>query len=159
MKTPDEIKKALECCFHDSEQCADCPYYPVSCDRELVRDAREYIRQLEADKQQLEGMLTHMNQLRDAAAGRALNMEERVHQLEVDNSQLLNYIRLLQAERDAAVKDMYEAQSIVCLICKNHYQPDPAVKKYGCKEFGEFYPEEGAIVCGKFEWRGVQKEE
>ena len=47
MKTPDEIKKALECCFYDSAQCGECPYYPVSCDRELVRDAREYIRQLE----------------------------------------------------------------------------------------------------------------
>ena len=46
MKKPDEIKKALECCFM-SAQCGDCPYYPVSCDRELVRDAREYIRQLE----------------------------------------------------------------------------------------------------------------
>lgn len=68
-------------------------------------------------------------------------------------------IRQLEAERDAAIHDMHEAQSIVCLICKNHYQPDPAVKKYGCKEFGEFYPEDGAIVCGKFEWRGVQKEE
>ena len=50
MKTPDEIKKALECCFFDSERCADCPYYPVSCDVELVRDAREYIRQLESER-------------------------------------------------------------------------------------------------------------
>ena len=47
MKTPDEIKQALECCFYDSAQCADCPYYPTSCDRELVMDAREYIKQLE----------------------------------------------------------------------------------------------------------------
>lgn len=53
MKKPDEIKKALECCFYDSEQCADCPYYPVSCDRELVRDAREYIQQLEAERDAL----------------------------------------------------------------------------------------------------------
>lgn len=53
MKTPDEIKKALECCFYDSEQCGECPYYPVSCDRELVRDAREYIRQLEAERDRL----------------------------------------------------------------------------------------------------------
>lgn len=53
MKTPDEIKKALECCFCESEQCADCPYYPVSCDRELVRDAREYIRQLEEHNKRL----------------------------------------------------------------------------------------------------------
>lgn len=46
MKTPDQIKQALECCFN-AAQCGDCPYYPASCDRELVRDAREYIRQLE----------------------------------------------------------------------------------------------------------------
>ena len=53
MKKPDEIKKALECCFQNSEQCADCPYYPTSCDRELVRDAREYIRQLETERDAL----------------------------------------------------------------------------------------------------------
>ena len=52
MKTSDEIKKALECCFM-SAQCGDCPYYPTSCDRELVRDAREYIRQLEAERDAL----------------------------------------------------------------------------------------------------------
>lgn len=52
MKKPDEIKKALECCFN-AAQCGDCPYYPVSCDRELVRDAREYIRQLEAERDAL----------------------------------------------------------------------------------------------------------
>lgn len=49
MKSPDEIKKALECCFN-AAQCGDCPYYPTTCDRELVRDAREYIRQLEAER-------------------------------------------------------------------------------------------------------------
>ena len=50
MKTPDEIKKALECCFNVTEQCGECPYYPVSCDKELVMDARVYIRQLEAER-------------------------------------------------------------------------------------------------------------
>lgn len=50
MKKPDEIKKALECCFFDSAQCRECPYYPTTCDRELVRDAREYIQQLEAER-------------------------------------------------------------------------------------------------------------
>lgn len=62
MKTPDEIKKALECCFYDSEQCMDCPYYPISCDRELVRDAREYIRQLEAERDAAVRDLTEMAQ-------------------------------------------------------------------------------------------------
>ncbi len=60
MKKPDEIKKALECCFYESEQCADCPYYPVSCDRELVRDAREYIRQLEAERDAAVADMTEM---------------------------------------------------------------------------------------------------
>ena len=57
MKTPDEIKKALECCFYDSAQCGECPYYPVSCDRELVRDAREYIRQLEDRLAEMRGFV------------------------------------------------------------------------------------------------------
>ena len=57
MKNADEIKKALECCFQNSEQCGDCPYYPVSCDRELVRDAREYICQLEAERDAAEKMI------------------------------------------------------------------------------------------------------
>ena len=52
-KTPDEIKKALECCFNVTEQCGECPYYPVSCDKELVRDARVYIRQLEMEREEL----------------------------------------------------------------------------------------------------------
>jgi hypothetical protein len=46
LKTPKEIKKALKCCFNVSEQCSECPYYPVSCDLELIKDAREYIQQL-----------------------------------------------------------------------------------------------------------------
>ena len=53
LKTPKEIKKALECCFNVSEQCSECPYYPVSCDLELIKDAREYIRQLEAERDTL----------------------------------------------------------------------------------------------------------
>lgn len=64
MKSPDEIKKALECCFYDSAQCADCPYYPVNCDRELVRDAREYIRQLEAER---DAAVEHIKRLKRCA--------------------------------------------------------------------------------------------
>lgn len=67
MKTPDEIKKALECCFYDSEQCGECPYYPVSCDRELVRDAREYIQQLEAQNAELLKKVEQLQAERDAA--------------------------------------------------------------------------------------------
>ena len=131
MKSPDDIKKGLECCT--IPLCDECPYAnEPSC---VVKNAdalaliqqlqaenadqavriqqlekrvihlealnqsdlttitmqertrarfQERISQLESDKQQLEGMLAHMNQLRDAAAGRALKMEERVHQLEAE---------------------------------------------------------------------------
>lgn len=48
MKTPEEIKKALECCAAD-ELCEECPYHPEvnSCIGMIARDALSYIRQLE----------------------------------------------------------------------------------------------------------------
>lgn len=46
MKTPDEIKKWLECCTHGT--CNSCPYFGDECDsdREVI-DTLEYIQQLE----------------------------------------------------------------------------------------------------------------
>lgn len=67
----------------------------------------------------------------------------------------LALIEQMDAERDAAVRDMYEAQGLLCLICKN-FCPDPEVKKYRCKVFGERFPADGIIICGKFEWRGAK---
>lgn len=140
-RTPDEIKKGLECC-QDCQSCTkydetQCPYYDVKgCVDTLLADAIALIQQLESDKQQLEGLCNHMNQLRDAAAGRALKMEERAHQLE--------------AERDAAVKDLHDALKLsneidVCQFCNRR----------DCTHDG---------VCDiweheRWEWRGVQKEE
>ena len=50
MKTPDEIKKGLECC-HDAVKCEQCPYQP-ECDLpfgDIVEaDALALIQQLEA---------------------------------------------------------------------------------------------------------------
>lgn len=49
MKTPDEIKKGLECCLPlADEDCAECPYALDGCAKERVQDALDYIRQLEA---------------------------------------------------------------------------------------------------------------
>ncbi len=62
MKTPDQIKKALECCFN-AAQCADCPYYPISCDRELVRDAQEYIRPISCDRELVRDAQEYIRQL------------------------------------------------------------------------------------------------
>ena len=46
MKTPDEIKKGLECCAYGT--CDGCPYAEDGCatNREMI-DALEYIQQLE----------------------------------------------------------------------------------------------------------------
>ena len=139
-KTPDDVKKGLEVCGLENEDCNSvgrCPYETEFCNhgRKLVDDVLAYIRQLESDKQQLEGLLHHMNQLRDAAAGRALKMEERVHQLE--------------AERDAAVADLTEmaghlAGDTACEWC------DKTECELGCMDADN---NEG------FKWRGVQKEE
>ena len=132
MKSPDEIKKGLECCT--SRDCGGnkCPYFnEKSCNAAKSADALALIQQLEADKQQLEGMLAHMNQLRDAAAGRALEMEERVQQLE--------------AERDAAVESM-RSDPHCCYHCVN------MTKRGICQS-------EPRADGHCFEWRGVQKED
>lgn len=50
MKTPDEIKRGLECCA-GAAPCKDCPYFNnnnAACARNKNRDALEYIQQLEA---------------------------------------------------------------------------------------------------------------
>lgn len=91
--------------------------------------------------EQLEGLLTHMNQLRDAAARRALQMEERVHQLE--------------AERDAAVADLRQASIYLCCACKKYHPAVRGVSHHYCEEIGERDDFTGAISCGMFEWRGV----
>lgn len=50
MKSPDQIKRALEFCSHDDE-CFDCPYNGNKrCIEHLCADARELIQQLEAIK-------------------------------------------------------------------------------------------------------------
>ena len=130
-KTPDEIKKGLECCAASYADChKECPY-KLDCDgSQILKDALALIQQLEADKQQLEGLLAHMNQLRDAAAGRALKMEERVHQLE--------------AERDAAVDGL--KSNCTCPECK-YFSDDIQDPCRGCKP-----------TASKFEWLGVQKD-
>lgn len=54
MKTPDEIKKGLEC-----ERCSECPYDSIddpvrTCGLEVDHDALAYIQQLESRLAQVE---------------------------------------------------------------------------------------------------------
>lgn len=49
MKTPEEIKKGLECCLDDCDRVGNCPYSGTfGCDECLKRDALAYIEKLEA---------------------------------------------------------------------------------------------------------------
>lgn len=67
MKTPDEIKKALEC-HKDGSACHDCPYeqgrtfsvdgVTFGCSKDIVADALGYIKQLEG---QIDHMLDYMH--------------------------------------------------------------------------------------------------
>ena len=58
MKSPDEIKKAIECCWQTRWKegfavCNDCPYLGTlipACKEALERDALAYIQQLEAER-------------------------------------------------------------------------------------------------------------
>lgn len=64
MKTPDEIKKWLECCTHGT--CNSCPYFGDECDsdREVI-DTLEYIQQLERKIGELTDKVAQL----EAAAG------------------------------------------------------------------------------------------
>lgn len=150
MKKPDEIKKALECCFHESEQCADCPYYPVSCDRELVRDAREYIRQLETDNARQHENIRVLELSQQAINATNIEQEHKIWQLE--------------AERDAAVADIrlaFTSYVGTCQTCKHGENQADCIEPLRCGNC-----ENEKCKCqscdsydSNWEWRGVQKEE
>lgn len=49
MKTPEEIKRGLECCLDDCDRVGNCPYSGTfGCDECLKRDAIAFIEQLES---------------------------------------------------------------------------------------------------------------
>ena len=68
-RTPEEIKKGLECCSVDGLSCSNCSYC-VSCDADihaLERDALAYIQQLENHIGELTEMVHQLERERDAA--------------------------------------------------------------------------------------------
>ena len=136
-KTPDEIKKGLECCGKGltwNETCGTgCPYqgkYITGCSMEISADALALIQQLE-------------DHLREAT--------KKVKQLE--------------AERDAAVEDIKEAHDSYCgcVTCKNYRvnadcQEPPDTFCPNCSH--DYCPCKGCSSnLENWQWRGVQKEE
>lgn len=67
MKSPEKIKKGLECCIADN--CKGCPYYPLyevfGCKLARAKDALAYIQKLEAQNAEL------LKQIEELKAGKA----------------------------------------------------------------------------------------
>ena len=77
-KTPDEIKLSIECCIN--ERCVhDCIYYEKDypdCKTALVRTMNEYIKQLEAERdeykskaEEIARLIAEYRTMRDSESG------------------------------------------------------------------------------------------
>lgn len=82
MKTPEEIKKGLECCLKVGACNDECPYYNDGCgDDQEVKDALAYIQQLEGELNAI--VLDHLYESGFMAGFKAaypkwISVEERV---------------------------------------------------------------------------------
>ena len=108
MKSPDEIKKGLECCRKatDTLECPqECPYYKddCNCGAKPYQDCLAYTQQLEATVSEKEKVI----------------------------AELSGKIGQLEAERDAAVADLRRGGS--CFACKNWRQPEKAAVCFSCR--------------------------
>ena len=130
MKTPDEIKKGLECC--DKQACEECPYDECGDDSRLcmpvlIEDSFELVQQLEV---------------------KAVKQSQRIAELEQD-------LAAVMRERDAAVADIKTSQSCsLCIHCPKDDECETALflcmecDKVGCVCRECFHGE-------KLEWRGI----
>lgn len=82
MKTPDEIKKGLECCLAGPCPGAECPYYEKElfrCGYFKSKDALAYIQQLERE--------------RDAAVKALVLVDEKVEQVQMAlDTDIVHYV-------------------------------------------------------------------
>lgn len=132
MKTPDEIKRGAELCANgvDDGSCMKvCPYHGGE-----------------------PGLYCFEALAKDCLAY-IRELEAKVAELEK-----------VKKERDAAIADMEEMQSCTCQMCAHYYQPDPNVRKWSCRVLGEYWADicdhdGGLLMCGSFEWRGVQDDD
>lgn len=151
-KTPDKIKKGLECCTSRDCGGSKCPYFnEKSCNAAKSADALALIQQLQKDKA-------------DMLEERELNdfLRDRVKQLEAEKTKLLEEshevrkdmlgrIRQLEAERDAAVEDLESYATVKCFACKYYEEELTEAPCNECKIMGKGNRD-------MFEWRGVQKD-
>lgn len=132
MKTPDEIKKGLECCS-EKYPCSVCPFnlpnsFSGRCIKNAMLDAFALIQQLEADNSRKDDTIRNLTELLNAAHDET---------------------SAVKRERDAAVRDIPRA----CGYCK-HYEIsfNGATPDHDCKN-PECYNISG--VNTGWQWRGV----
>ena len=134
MKTPDEIKKGLECCGVRGK-CHSCPYESprtADCVGQLLTDAFAYIQQLESNDSQVKKALSDNGFASLEAFLQAYNQVKK--------------------ERDAAVADLKEMcarcsdDTLGCNYCK--YQEDGLQCHHDCKMYTKEWD---------WQWRGVQE--
>lgn len=128
-KTPDEIKKGLECCASIAN-CADgCPYHVIvegsfgceemGCEDGLLPDALAYIQQIE---------------------------EKYKHAME--NAKILSdAVTKLERERDFLIKYLTDSTFTPCDICKHGVEGESVIDCERTRKVG--------FPC--FEWRGLPK--
>lgn len=157
MKTPEEIKKGLECCSK-TDKCPECPYIGEDyCATKKNVDALAYIQRLEIRNGAIEKGLDEVFVLNDkqAAIIRSLNSNNSQVRKSLQDNGFQTLEELLQAysqvkrERDAAVNDLKSVQGGQrCERCKN----------YGGTEFIDAVCIE-CINGSIWEWRGVPEKE
>lgn len=154
-KTPDEIKKGLECCQKDEcfGERENCPYTadPNLCVGVMCGDVLAFIQQLQAENaekderiQQLEADLEDMTaryKIADDCAKKKGEMNEKLYA----------ELTAAKAERDAAVEDLVSYATLKCFACKYYEEELTEVPCNECKILGKGNRD-------MFEWRGVQKD-
>lgn len=134
MKTPEEIKKGMECCTADINDCDSCPFREYNwCEEKLKVDALELLGDLLKDREE-----------RDDLAEECQNLEQRLAQAE--------------RERDAAVKDMERHKD--CCTCKHQYNHFECGRENGCAGCpnAECHCSIGDTTEECWQWRGVCEE-
>jgi hypothetical protein len=83
MKSPDEIKKGLECCAISYADCNnECPYKSDCDGSQILKDALALIQQLEATVSEKEKVVAELS--------------GKIGQLEAERNQLLEKIEMLE---------------------------------------------------------------
>ena len=145
MKTPEEIKKGLECCM-DYQSCAEygeskCPYNDVTkCMEALLADALAYIQQLEMDNDRLDKAVTEATEL----------LRSGVELVSKRNKELEAQLAQVEREKYAAISELANS----CYACRFILDDSHCE---GCFQRNGKYPW-SPMARTKFEWRGVYPE-